>query len=162
MGIPWGIGYNLPFVFAIEDKGFGFVGGEMGDATGEDGWANYFVGVVATPTIATEGDPIIFDGDDRGDFDNGEFGPLGNVSTEVESERSLSGLTARAFLLIPFGAGGGEDGFVVCVAIDETTGSTGGEEGEDSLLCCFETEGVAFESLEGLFFEAPLSRVLPI
>ena len=109
----------------------------MGDATREEGWTDYFAGVVAT-FAGAERDPIVFDGEERGDFGNGELGPLGKVSIEVESERSLVGLTARAFCLIPFGARGGEDGFVVFVATKETTGSVGCGEGEDILLGHFE------------------------
>ena len=65
--------------------------------------------------VAVEGDPIVFDGEDKGNFSNGELGPLRSVSREVESKRSLSGLTARAFCLIPFGARNGEDVFVAFV-----------------------------------------------
>ena len=69
----------FPLFLAFEDEGFRFMGGEMGDATGEDGWADCVAGVVSTSTIATEEDPIIFDGEDIGDFSSGEFGPLDNV-----------------------------------------------------------------------------------
>ena len=81
------------------------------------------------------------------------MGPLGRVSTEVKSERSFSGLTARAFYLIPFGTGDGE-GFVASVATEEATGgSARGREGEGSLICRFEAEAIAFGSLEDLFFD---------
>ena len=59
------------------------------------------------------------------------------MSTEVESERSLVGLIAQVFCLIRFGARIGEDGFVVSVVTDETTGSARGGEGEGTLLGCF-------------------------
>ena len=51
---------------------------------------------------------------------------------------------------------------MVSVATEETTGSTGGEEGEGSLLGRFEAETAAFGSSEGLFFEAQPLRVLAI
>ena len=73
----------------------------MRDATGEDGWADCFAGVVAAPAVATDGDPIVFDGEDKADFGSKELEPLGSVSREVESERSLSGLTTRVFALSP-------------------------------------------------------------
>ena len=38
---------------AFKDEGFRFVGGEMGDATGEDGWVDCFAGVAVVPTVAT-------------------------------------------------------------------------------------------------------------
>ena len=76
------------------------------------------------------------------------------MCTEVESERSLSGLTTRAFYLIPFGAGGGEDGFVASVATEEaTSGSVGGGEEEDPFLGHFKAEVAAFRSSDDLFFE---------
>ena len=77
--------------------------------------------LVATPDVAAEANPIVFNGDERGDFVNGDFGPLGRVSREVKSERSLVGLMAQAFCLIPFRIGGGE-GFVASIAIEETMG----------------------------------------
>ena len=78
------------------------MGGDEGVATVVD-LACYLVGVVAAPEVVADRDPIVSNGEERGDFDNGEFGPLGNVSREVDSERSLVGLMARAFFLIPFG-----------------------------------------------------------
>ena len=46
------------------------------------------------------------------------------------------------------------------VAIEEATGdSTGGGEGERSLLCRFEVEAATFGSSEDLFVEALLPRV---
>ena len=35
--IPWEERLRFPLFLALEDEDFGFVGGEMGDATGEDG-----------------------------------------------------------------------------------------------------------------------------
>ena len=135
------------------------MGGEDGVATG-GALVCCLASVVAAPDVAVEGDPIVFDAEDRGDFGNGELGPLGSVSREVESKRSLSGLIAWVFCLIPFEARGGEDDFVVSVAIEETTRSAGGGKGESSLLGRFEAEVIAFGSSDGLFFEAPLPRVL--
>ena len=84
--------------------------GENGDVTGVYGWANCFASVEATLAITIEGDSFDFDGEERGDFSKGELGPLGKVSAKVDSERSLRGLTALGFCLIPHGTGnGGED-----------------------------------------------------
>ena len=134
------------------EDGFGLVAGEEGVAT-EGDLVYYLVGVAATPDVTAEGDPIIFDGEKRGCFGNGELGPLKRVFREVEFERSLVDLMARAFCLIPFGTGGGE-GFMAGIATKEATGgSTGGREGEGSLLCHFEAEAAAFGSSEDLFFD---------
>ena len=95
----------------------------MGDATEVDGWADCFSGIEAALAIATEGDSFHFDGEERGDFDKGELGPLGKVSNEVESQRSLVGLTTLVFCLIPCGTDDGrEDGFVASVVTEEATG----------------------------------------
>ena len=101
---------TFPFFLSRVAKGFGLVGGEDDVATG-GALVCCLAGVAAAPNVAAEGDPIVFQGEDKGDFGNGELGPLGSVSREVESERSFNGLTARAFCLIPFGASSGEDDF---------------------------------------------------
>ena len=44
------------------------------------------------PAAATKGDPFDFVEEHRGDFDNGELGPLGKVSTKDKSNVSLVGL----------------------------------------------------------------------
>ena len=49
---------------------------------------------------------------------------------------------------------------MVSVATEETMGSARGREGEGSLLGHFEVEVSVFQSLEGLFFEAPPLGVL--
>ena len=135
----------------------------MGDAIGVDGWTDCFAGVEATLAIAKDGNSFDFDGEERGDFEKGELGPLGIVSNKVESKRSLVGLTARAFCLIPSGTDDGEeDGFVAFFAIEEAIGTVGGREGESLLLYHSEAKATAFGSSKGLFFEAPLPRVLTI
>ena len=111
---------SLSFL-SLEADGFGLVAGDEGVAT----WGDLvccLAGVAAAPDVVAEGDPIIFDGEERGDFGNGELGPLEKVSREVESKRSLIGLMAQAFCLIPFGTGGGK-GFM---ASDTTERATGG------------------------------------
>ena len=81
--------------------------------------------------------------------------------TEVKSERSLVGLTTRAFCLIPFRACGGDKDFMVSIATEEITGLAGGEEEEEgSLFDRFEAKAAGFGSSEGLFFEVPSLRVL--
>ena len=79
------------------------------------------VDVAAALEVAIDGDPFVFDGEESGDFGNGELDPLGSVSREVKSKRSLVGLMACAFCLIPFGIGGGEV-VVASVATEEATG----------------------------------------
>ena len=54
-------------------------------------------GVAVAPEVVLDGDAIVFEGDENGDFGRGELGPLGNVSSEVDSKRTLVGLEARAF-----------------------------------------------------------------
>ena len=93
---------------SLEVDGFGLVAGDEGVGTGGD-LVCCLADVAAAPDVAVEGDPIAFDGKERGDFDNRELDPLERVSREVESERSLVGLMARAFYLIPFRTGDGED-----------------------------------------------------
>ena len=87
----------------FKDKGFRFKGGEMGVATGDVGWANGFAGVVSALVVATEGDPFDLVREPRGDFDNGELGPLGRVSAEDRLDASLVDLTALAFFFDPLG-----------------------------------------------------------
>ena len=68
------------------------MGGDDGVAIGGT-LVCYLVGVAAALDVAAEGQSIAINGEDIGDFDKGELGPVGLVSREVESERSLSGLT---------------------------------------------------------------------
>ena len=66
-------------------------------------------------------------------------------------ERSLVGLMARAFLLIPIGTEG-EKGIVASVATEEATSwMNRGGDGKGSLLARFEAEVAAFGSSEDLF-----------
>ena len=66
----------------------------------------------------------------------------------------MSGLTARAFFLVPFGTSGGEEGFVASVAIEEATGwVAGGEVGRVSLLGHLDTVAAALGALSDLFME---------
>ena len=82
---------------AFKEDGFGLWGRGEAIATGDEGWVGCFAGVATTPEVAPDEDPIVFKGDERGDFDRGELGPLGSVSSEVDSERSLVGLEAQDF-----------------------------------------------------------------
>ena len=109
-------------------------------------------GVAATPEVASDEDPTVFDGDDRGDLGRGELGPLGSVPRDAESERSFDGLKVVAFCCTPFGMDSGV-GFMASVATEEATSSSAqSEEGESSFLGCFETEAKALESAPILFF----------
>ena len=142
---------TFSFFLSLKADGFGHVDG--GDVATRVDLTCCFVGVAVASNVATDGNPFVCDGEESGDFDNRELGSLGNVSREVEFERSLVGLMARAFCVIPFGTGGGE-GFMAGIATKEATGgSTGGREGEGSLLCHFEAEAAAFGSSEDLFFD---------
>ena len=124
--------------------------------------ACYLASVAIALGVASDEDPIIFYGKKSGDFDNWGLGPLGSVSREVESKRSFTGLTARAFFLVPFGTEG-EKGVMASVVTQETTrGSTRGEGGEGSLLARFEAEVVSFGSSEDLFLVELLLRVFTI
>ena len=105
-------------VFKVE--GFGFEGGEIGNAIGDDGWVNGLAGVVSGPIIAIEGDPFDFDGDPKEDFDNCELGPLDKVSVEDKFDASLVGLWALAFFFVPIRIGG-EEGVVASVSTEEAT-----------------------------------------
>ena len=146
---------TFPFFLSFEAEGFGFKGGDEGVAIGDD-LTGYLVSVTA------DRDPIVFDGEESGDFSNRELGPLGSISKEVESERSFIGLVARAFLLIPIGIEG-EEGVMAFVAIEEATCCIpGGGDGEGSFLARFEAKDTAFGSSEDLFFVELSSRVFTI
>ena len=54
-------------------------------------------GVAATPEVAPDRDPIVFEGYERGVFGRGKLASLEIISSEFDSERSLVGLEARAF-----------------------------------------------------------------
>ena len=69
------------------------MGGEEGVAIGVDVLC-CLADVAAAPNVTAEGEPVVFDGEDRGDFDNGDMDLLGRMSSEVESVRSFNGLTA--------------------------------------------------------------------
>ena len=111
---------NFPLFLSLEAEGFGFEGGDEGVAIGVD-LACYSVGVAAALEVAVDEDRIIFDGEDSSEFDNGELGLLGNVSKEVELEKSFSGLMAQARLLIPFRSKG-EEGVMASLATEEGMG----------------------------------------
>ena len=81
----------FPLSLALEDDGFGLVGLEICDATGDFGF------------VAIDREPTGFAGGPNGDFCSGEFGPLGSVSVEDKSNASLVGLTALAFFFDPLG-----------------------------------------------------------
>ena len=100
---------------SFEAEGFRFKGGDEGVII-EDDLADYLVGVAAAPIVAADGDPIVFDVEESGDFSNGELGPHGSVSKKVESERSFTVLVAQAFLLIRFGTKE-EEGVLASIAI---------------------------------------------
>ena len=123
----------------------------MGDAIGEVGWANGFVGVVPAPTVATEGDPFNLAREPKGDFGSGELGALGRVSAEDKSDASLDGLKDWAFFFDPFGIGG-EERVVASVATKEATGwLAGGRVGGVSLLSRFDAIATALGPLSDLF-----------
>ena len=63
---------TFPFFLSLEAEGFGLMGGEVGAATRGD-VVCCLAGVAAAPDVATEGDPIIFDEVERGDFGNGDW-----------------------------------------------------------------------------------------
>ena len=150
------------FFLAFEEEGFGLQGRGEVVATWDEGWPGCLVGVAAAPEVALDEDPIAFEGDESGDFNRGELRPLGSVSSEVDSEKSLVGLVAWAFCLLPLGTGGGQ-GFVASIATEEgTEGSARGEDGDDSLRCHFKAEEVAFESMSALFFYEPPPLVFAI
>ena len=87
----------------------------MGVATDKDGWAGDF------DAVAIEGEPTGLAREPKGDFGNGELGPLGKVFIEDKSDVSLVSLTTLAFFFDPLGIGG--EGRVVISAItEEATG----------------------------------------
>ena len=92
----------MPFFLGFEEEGFWLWCGDEGVATGDEGWAGCLVDVAAAPEITPDGDPTVFDGDDKGDLGRGELGPLVSISREVDFERSFNGLEARAFCRTPF------------------------------------------------------------
>ena len=59
---------TFPLSLAFEEEGFRSEGGEIGVATGDDGWPDDFV------AVATEGEPISLAGEPSGDFNNGDWG----------------------------------------------------------------------------------------
>ena len=71
------------FFLDFEEEGFGLFGGEDGVATGEENWSGCLVGDATTPKVATDGEPITFDGEERGDLDRGDLGWLGSISVDV-------------------------------------------------------------------------------
>ena len=137
----------LPLSLALEEEGFGLVGGEMSVAIGEDGLVGDF------RTIATDGEPTGLDGDPNDDFGSGELGPLGSVSPEDKSNASLVCLTALAFFFNPLGIGG-EGRVVAFVATKEAMGwvAGGGVVGV-SLFAHLDAIAVTLEPLLDLFME---------
>ena len=79
----------FPLSLAFEDEGFGFKGSEIGDATGEVGWADGFASVVSAPAIATTEDLFDLAEEPKGDFGHVELGLLGRVSGEEKFDASL-------------------------------------------------------------------------
>ena len=117
------------------------------------------MGVATASEVATDGDPIVFDGEEKVDFGNRELGLLRKVSKKVESKRSFSGLMAQAFLH----GTKGEEGIVSSVVRKEATGwTTGGGDEEGSLVVHFEAEATAFGSSEDLSFVELLPYVFTI
>ena len=104
----------FPLSLALEEDGFGLVGLEMGDATGEEGLVGDF------GAVATDREPTGFTREPNGDFGSGEFGPLGSVSIEEKFDASLVGLTSLAFFFEPLGIGG-EERAMASVATEATT-----------------------------------------
>ena len=105
----------FPLSLPFEEEGFGLEGGEMGVATGEDGWADDFT------VVAIEGEPTGLTREPKGDFGNGELGTLGKVSVRDKSDASLVGLIALAFIFDPLGIGG-KGCSMDSVATEEATG----------------------------------------
>ena len=123
------------------------MGGEEGVAIGDEGWASCLVGVAATLEVATNGEPTVFDGEERG-----KLGPLKSVSADIDWERSFISFMARAFYHMPLGTSVGV-GLVASLATEEATGgSNGGGDGKASFLCHFEAEAAPLESSFVLFF----------
>ena len=56
------------FFLAFEEEGFGLWGGGKGVATGDEGWAGCLASVTTAPDVAPDGDPTVFNDDDRGDL----------------------------------------------------------------------------------------------
>ena len=71
------------FFLDLEGDGFGFFGGDDSVAIGEGNWTSCLAGDAVTPEVATDRDPIIFDGEQNGNLGRTEFGWLGNVSVSV-------------------------------------------------------------------------------
>ena len=126
------------------------MGGEIGVATGKEGLAGDF------GDVAIEGEPTSLAREPKGDFDNGELGPLGNVAAENKSDASFGQLKALAFFFDPLGIGG-EGSFVAFVATEEATGWVAG--GGVSLFACLDVVTVALGTLSDLFMEEALPRV---
>ena len=69
---------------AFEEEGFGLLGGDKGATIGGEGCTGCLVGVASDPEVAPDENPIIFDGEERGDLGKGELEPLGRVSAKVD------------------------------------------------------------------------------
>ena len=82
-GVPWGKAMTFRFFLDLEGDGFDCFSGEDGVATGEEGWPGCLAGDAATLDVATNGEAIIFKGEESGDLGKGELGWLGNVSNKV-------------------------------------------------------------------------------
>ena len=67
----------------LEGDGFGFFGGDDGVATGERGWSDCLAGDPPTTEVATDGEVVVFEGEERGDLGRGEAVWLDNVLVEV-------------------------------------------------------------------------------
>ena len=70
----------FPLSLALEEEGFRLDGLEMGFATGGEGLAGDF------GTVAIDGEPTGLTREPNGDFDSGELGPLGSMSTDEKSD----------------------------------------------------------------------------
>ena len=85
---------TFPFFLVFEEDGFELWGGGEGVAIRDEGCASCLGGVPAATEVRPDEEPIVFDGDNRGDLGRGELGLLGSVSREVDSESSFNGLEA--------------------------------------------------------------------
>ena len=133
----------FPLSLALEEDGFGLVGGlEMSDAIGDFG------------AVATDGESTGFVGEPNGDFSNGEFGPLGSVSAKDKSDASLVGLAALTFFFYPLGIGG-EGRAMASVATEAATSWVAGV----SLLARLDAVVTTLEPLSNLLLEEAPPRV---
>ena len=82
-GVPWGEATSFPFFLDLEGDGFNLFGGDNGVATGEEYWLDCLDGDPTTLEVATDGEAIIFEGEEKGDLGKGKAGWLDNISIKV-------------------------------------------------------------------------------